>query len=160
MMTFADHDDYVRTGGTALESRLPRGRSNRIRTWLSAGLVLLVFLAGLVCGAAIIHISTESDSPENWHGLLDRVAKRMQRDLDLTEAQRADVEQVVRAHQPNLDQIHARTVKEMRAELQQVIEEMSAALTPEQARRFRAETQPRLDEHFPADIPTPMADSQ
>jgi hypothetical protein len=55
----------------------------------------------------------------------------------------------MQAHQPRLDRIHARTVTEMRTELQQVIEELSAVLTPEQASRFRSEAQPRLDEHFP-----------
>jgi hypothetical protein len=47
----------------------------------------------------------------------------------------------------------------MRAELQQVIEDMSVVLTPEQDRLFRAEAQPRLDLHFPADGESPRGET-
>ncbi len=87
----------------------------------------------------------------SWNDLLERVAQRMQADLDLTEKQQAGLQQIVRDHQPKLDHIRANTIREMRAELQQVIEETAAILSPEQARRFRAAVQPRLDKHFPSE---------
>ena len=48
----------------------------------------------------------------------------------------------------------------MRTELQQVIEETAAVLTPEQATHFRSEAQPRLDKHFPVNAPDPNAQQQ
>lgn len=159
MMNFTNHADDPSTAGTALESRLPLARPGGAPSWVSSALVLVVLVAGIVCGAAIRDAFDESDGPEDWHVLLDRVAAEMQNELDLSESQRADIEQIVRSHQPRIDEIHARTIGEMRAELQQVIEEMSAALTPEQEKRFRAEAQPSLDEHFPAESTARSADS-
>jgi Spy/CpxP family protein refolding chaperone len=152
MMTFADNDDFdLDSGGVSTDLRLPIVRANRAQAWMLAALGIVIFVLGLVCGVAAMRLIPETKPPMSWNDLLDRVAKRMQHDLDLTEAQQARIGQVVRAHQPELNRIRARTVSEMRAELRQVIEEMSVVLTPEQARRFRAEAQPRLDLHFPAD---------
>jgi len=77
------------------------------------------------------------------------VSDRMQSDLDLTEAQRENVEHVMQAHQPELERIRLQTNQEMRAELPQLIDDLSAHLTPEQASHFRSEAQPAVDRHFP-----------
>ena len=45
-------DDSGGVGSTALEARLPAGRSNRARTWMSAVLGVVIFCAGLVSGVA------------------------------------------------------------------------------------------------------------
>jgi Spy/CpxP family protein refolding chaperone len=137
------------SGSATLDLKLPAPRSNRVRKWIPVLMAVAIFAAGVICGAAVVRLSTKAKPLGNWNDLLSRVARRMQRDLDLTESQRTSVEGIMQAHQPQLDRIHARTVTEMRSELQQVIEELSAVLTPEQARRFRSEAQPRLDEHFP-----------
>lgn len=151
-MSFGEHDNFGgRAASATLGSRLPAGRPNRARSWISAGLILIVFVAGLACGAAGMRASTQPTPPASWNDMLDRIAKKIKIKYDLTEAQQASLEQIVHTHQPNLDRIRAHTLQEMRTELQQVIEETAAVLTPEQASRFRAAVEPRLDEHFPAE---------
>ncbi len=41
-----------RSGGTAVETQLPPIEPNRARRWTSAGLGLVIFLAGIICGGA------------------------------------------------------------------------------------------------------------
>jgi Spy/CpxP family protein refolding chaperone len=144
-----DRDDFTSRAATATLDA--PARPHRGRAWTSAALGLVIFLSGLVCGAAGMRMAGDQRRQVNWSDLLERVARRMQRDLDLTEDQQASIAQVVQSHQPELTRIRARTVKEMRTELQQVIEDMSVVLTAEQASQFRAEAQPRLDLYFPAD---------
>ncbi|HEY1597983.1 MAG TPA: hypothetical protein VGG64_00175 [Pirellulales bacterium] len=152
MMRFEESDEMGGNVGSAtMEARLPSGRRNRARPWISLLLVMVVFVAGLLCGAAAMRAFPRSRQPEDWSDLLSRVANRMQRDLDLTELQQADIQAIVRAHQPELDHIRTHTIREMRTELQQVMDEMCKALTTEQANQFRSEAQPRLDKFFPAD---------
>ncbi len=152
MMSFGENDDRGGQAGSAtLDCRLPSGRPSRAQSWISVALVVVVFVAGLLCGAAAMRMFPASRHPADWNDLLSRVAKRMQQDLDLSEAQQADIQKIVRAHQPELDQIRTRTIKETRTELQQVMDEMCDVLTAEQASRFRSEAQPRLDKFFPAD---------
>jgi hypothetical protein len=81
----------------------------------------------------------------------------MHQDQDLTETQQEKIQTIVRAHQPELDQIRTRTIRETRTELQQVMDEMCVVLTSDQANRFRSEAQPRLDKFFPAEGQTPAA---
>jgi Spy/CpxP family protein refolding chaperone len=150
MMAYADQDNPA-AGSATLEARLPADRPARSTTWKVGALITVIFLAGLVCGAAGMRAYMKSKPLMNWNDLLGRVAKRMRYDLNLSEEQQAGIAEVVRAHQPELDQIRSRTVHEMRTELQQVIEDMSAVLTPKQAGQFRSEAQPSLDRYFPAD---------
>jgi Spy/CpxP family protein refolding chaperone len=148
---FDNHDSAERANTALLESQLPSQGSNRARTWVSAAMGVVIFVAGTICGATAFHSPPPPNALATWGDLLDRVAKRMKRDLDLNEAQQQSIERVVRAHQPKLDHIRDRTIAEMRTELQQVIEDMAAVLTPEQAARFRAAAEERLDFHFPAE---------
>jgi Spy/CpxP family protein refolding chaperone len=157
MMSFSESDERGGRAGAATLERLPSGRPNRARSWISAALILVVFVAGILCGAAGMRMFPAPRQPIDWSDLLNRVAKRMQQDLDLTEAQQADIQKIVGAHQPELDQIRTRTIKEMRTELQQVMDEMCEVLTAEQASHFRSEAQPRLDKFFPADGQAPDA---
>jgi Spy/CpxP family protein refolding chaperone len=152
MSNAAAKDDSVGSPGSAtLDVKLPRSRSKRSRSWMFALMSVAIFASGAISGAAMTRLGSEGKPLASWNGLLERVASRMQRELDLTEQQRVKIERIVRAHQPELDRIRSRTLKDTRSELQQVIEEMSVVLTPEQANRFRSEAQPRLDFHFPSD---------
>jgi Spy/CpxP family protein refolding chaperone len=152
MMSFDESGELGgRAGGATMDIRLPPGRPSRARSWISVALVMVVFVAGFLCGAAAMRKFPGPRQPVDWSDLLSRVAKRMQQDLDLTEVQQTDIQAIVRAHQPELDQIRTRTIREMRTELQQVMDEMCEVLTTEQASRFRSEAQPRLDKFFPAD---------
>ena len=145
----APYDDDDSAGLTAvLTPELPSVRSARARTWTTAVMGTVIFVAGIVCGATAFR--PEPKPLRNWNDLLERVAKRMAPDLELTEEQQKQIEQILRAHQPRLNQIHAHTIAEMRTELQEVIKETSAVLTPEQDVRFRAKAQRDLNLHFPA----------
>jgi hypothetical protein len=67
----------------------------------------------------------------------------------------ATVIRVVRAHEHKLNRIHARPIAEMQTELQEIVEETSSVLTPDQDARFRTEARRRLDLYFPADGRSP-----
>ncbi len=145
----APYDDDDFGGRTAvLTPKLPSCRLARARTWTTLAMGAVLFVAGIVCGASAFR--PEPKPISNWNDLLERVAKRMAPELELTEKQQGRIEQILRAHQPRLNQIHARTIAEMRTELQEVIEETSAVLTPEQDGRFRTKAQHDLNLHFPA----------
>jgi Spy/CpxP family protein refolding chaperone len=151
-MSNVPQDDSVGSPGpVTLDVKLPMLRPNRSRSWLFALMSVVIFACGVVCGAATMRMRSEEKPLAGWNGLLERVAHRMQRELELTELQREKIEHIVKAHQPELDRIRSRTLKETRSELQQVIEEMAVVLTTEQASRFRSQAQPRLDFHFPPD---------
>jgi hypothetical protein len=119
-------------------------------------MVGVIFLAGVVCGTT--GLRPKPTDLKTWDDLLERVAKRMKSELDLNEEQQVRIGRIMRAHQPRLNQIRARTIAEMRTELQQVIEDASAVLTPQQDSRFRAEAQRHLDLHFPATDQSSRAD--
>jgi hypothetical protein len=151
MTTLAESDDSAEdAGGVPMDCQLPSIRQSRVRTWASAALVAVIFFAGLVGGAAGMRFAS-TPQPADWSGLLNRVAKKMEAKYDLTEAQKASLAQIVSTHQPELNRIYVHTIQEMRTELQQVIEETAAILTPEQASRYRAAVEPALDKHFPPD---------
>jgi Spy/CpxP family protein refolding chaperone len=116
---------------------------------------VVIFAAGGICGAAAVRMMPGPKPLASLSELPGRVAERMQYDLGLTDAQRQGIEQIVQAHQPQLHRIRARIVPEMRTELRQLVEEMSAVLAPEQAQRFRPQAEHRLDVHFPEDDVTP-----
>jgi uncharacterized membrane-anchored protein YhcB (DUF1043 family) len=148
---FETHDAAARA---VLTPKLPCRASARARAWASVAMGAVIFVAGIVCGASALR--PEPKVLKNWDDLLERLAKQLSRDLDLSEKQQEQIEQIVRAHQPRLNEIHARTIADMRTELQQVIEATSAVLTPEQNARFRAKAERDLDHHFPAaDAPSP-----
>ena len=80
-----------------MDCRLPAGEPNRARSWTSVALVMVIFTAGLLCGAAGMLMFPEAKRPTDWSDLLNRVARRMQEDLDLTEIQQANIQTIVRA---------------------------------------------------------------
>jgi hypothetical protein len=132
-----------------LDVRLPVERPGRSRPWILVLVGVMLFASGVICGAAAVRLPLIPRTHANWSGILQRVTDRMQSDLALTEAQRKNVEQVMQAHQPALERIRLQTTQEMRAELQQLIEDLSVHLTPEQASHFRSEAEPAVDRNFP-----------
>ncbi len=155
-MTDPLNSDESGRRAAVLARPLPACRASRARTWISLAMVSLIFLAGVVCGATALR--TEPKTLKSWDDMLERVEKRMKSELDLNEEQQVRIGRIMRAHQPRLNQIRDRTIAEMRTELQQVIEDASAVLTPQQDSRFRAEAQRHLDLHFPAKDQSPRAD--
>jgi Spy/CpxP family protein refolding chaperone len=152
MKYFADDGQAAAApGAVTLDTRLPVAPPFRAGPRVLALAGVVVFASGIICGATATRMHADGKELASWDGLLERVANRMQRELHLSQQQRQQIGEIVKAHQPELDRIRARTLKETRSELQQVIEEMSAVLTPEQDDRFRSEAQSRLDVVFPPD---------
>jgi hypothetical protein len=153
-----------RTASTDLATAdfdLPAQRSLQARSWLSLGMVVLVFIAGAIVGVAGTRAMQGPRAIRTLDEIPARVAERMQRDLDLSGEQRDRLEQIVRAHQGDVRRIRAQIAPQMRAEIRRIIDEMSAVLSPEQAERWREHAERRLNllvpstEHDPTEPASP-----
>ena len=148
----ADHPSATTDLATA-DFNLPTPRSLHTRTWLSLGMIVLVFLAGAVTGVAGTRAMQRPRELESLDEIPSRVADRMQRDLRLSGDQRDRLEQIARSHQGELRRIRSQFAPELRAEFKRIIDEMSAVLTPEQAERWREKARRRLDSLVPLTDP-------
>ncbi len=138
------------TGLLAADFDLPAPRSMRARNWLSLGMVAVVFCAGVLVGVAAARTMQTPKPLASLNEIPTRVADRMQRDLHLSDDQRDRLEQIARSHQAQLRRIRAQIAPEIRAEMNQIIDEMAAVLSPEQAERWRRKAHRRLNALVPA----------
>ena len=99
------------------------------RVWmLSALLLLMVFLAGSLTGAATL------DGSKN-PGTAQRISVRALQGLgalDLSPGQRASVDQIVTRHQPAVDSIIQATMNDLSSLIDSVHIEVRALLSPDQ----------------------------
>ena len=151
MTVYSDHNNPGDSHAATLDARLPSGRSCRLSAWISIALGIVIFLAGGICGAAALRLAARPKPLTNLKEIPERVAVKIQQDLGLNDTQRDGIERIVREHQPELHRLRVRIMPEMRREYAQMVEEVSLLLTPDQAARFQAEAQRRLDVHFPPD---------
>lgn len=161
------NDDFAAGGRTAstspatAEFELPTQRSLHARSWLSLGMVVVVFIAGTIVGIAGTRAMLRPRAIRTLDEIPGRVAERMQQDLDLSTDQRDRLEQIVRAHQGDLRRIRAQIAPQMRTEIRRIIDEMSDVLSPEQAERWREHAERRLNllvpstEHDPTEPASP-----
>jgi Spy/CpxP family protein refolding chaperone len=98
--------------------------------------VLLTFTAGVMVGVFASHMMIL----RGGHGAplfpTKAMVNRLDRRLDLTDAQRAQVEQIIRRHHARIDGMWDDLHPRMRAEINQANAEISAILTPEQRAKF------------------------
>ena len=98
--------------------------------------VLLTFTAGVMVGVFASHMMIL----RGGHGAplfpARAMANRLDRRLDLTDAQRAQVEQIIRRSHANIDGMWDGMRPRMRAEIDKANAEISAILTPEQRVKF------------------------
>lgn len=98
--------------------------------------VLLTFTAGVMVGVFASHMMIL----RGGHGAplfpARAMANRLDRRLDLTDAQRAKVEQIIRRSHDRIDGMWNDVRPRMREEIDRANAEISAILTPEQRAKF------------------------
>lgn len=98
--------------------------------------VLLTFTAGVMVGVFASHMMIL----RGGHGAslfpTTAMVNRLDRRLDLTDAQRAQVEQIIRRHHARIDGMWDDLRPRMHAEIDKANAEISAILTPEQRAKF------------------------
>lgn len=105
------------------------------RTTLVAVLVLmLTFGAGFIAGAAAHHLMGHRDGIPAF--AMHAVLNRLDRHLDLTDAQRAQVEQILRRRHANINAMRTGVRPRVHQELEATNAEIAKVLTPEQRAKF------------------------
>lgn len=117
-----------------LESR--PGRSATRTTVVAAVLVVVTFIAGFVAGVvtdrAMLHAGRKRVPPFVGGAIVERLDRR----LDLTDQQRAQIERILERRHARIDALWSGIRPRVRAEIQQTNEEIARVLTPEQRRIF------------------------
>lgn len=93
---------------------------------IGAGLTLIVLVRGL---------QFRVQHPELFAA---RATQRLQRTLDLTDGQAAEVEQVLRRHQEQIQAIRRDCQPRFERQVEEIRSEVSALLTPEQASKWQS----------------------
>ena len=106
------------------------------KTTIAAVLVLvLTFGAGFIGGAAVHHLliaHRESIPPFAMHAMVNRLDRR----LDLTDAQRQQVEEILTRRRARINAMVTGVHPRVRAELEATNAEIAKILTPEQRAKF------------------------
>lgn len=109
---------------------------SRTKTVVVAVTVLiLTFIAGAAAGAFGAHMIILHGGPgaERFpHAMVNRLDHR----LDLTDAQRAEVEAIIKRRHAHIDALWNGVRPQVRAEIERTNEEIAKVLTPEQRVRF------------------------
>jgi len=110
---------------------------------------MVIFGAGVVTGGLLVrhtYLAQPAHPPRqptsrpmpsmSPSGLRMEVLRRVERDLDLTPDQRAQVDRIITASQERTKKLMEPISPQLRAELQETKEAVRAVLTPEQRTRF------------------------
>lgn len=109
------------------------------KTTVVAVLVLLLtFTAGIAVGVFGAHMAILHGGPGPAFPPPVAMVNRLDRRLDLTPAQRTQVEQIIRRHHASIHAIWSSLNPHVRKELAEANDEISRILTPEQRRKFTA----------------------
>lgn len=107
------------------------------KTTLVALLVVaLVFVAGIAVGVFGAHMMILHGGPGAAMFPTTALVNRLDRRLDLSDAQRAQVERIIRRHHANIDGIWSSMHPRIRAEVEAANAEITRVLTPEQRAKF------------------------
>lgn len=116
----------------------PRAAS-RVK-WLAAVIVLAAFGAGLVTGFVadriVLFHHDSRIAPAMLRTLVERIAKRLDRRLDLTPQQSAQVRDILHRHQQNVERLWSTTRPQVDREIDGANAEIRAILTSEQQEKF------------------------
>ena len=118
----------------------------RARSAVVAALLLAAtFVTGVVAGVAadrIILVREARILPrEGMRFVSARIVRAMDRELDLTDAQRADVERILGERQKRIERIWVEMRPQVRAEIERTNLAIEAVLTEEQKPKFRKLTE-------------------
>ena len=112
----------------------------RKRAWLTVLLCLAIFVAGGVVGAGItvIHVyRTVLSALQHPERTPERIARRMQKRLDLTDEQTGRIEEILRRRQKPMLEARRELLERNAPELDALEDEVAAELTPGQALHWR-----------------------
>jgi len=117
-----------------------------VNTWKVILATMVIFGAGVVTGSLLVrHTAPPSHPPRPANarlgpvspsGMRVEVLRRVERELDLTPDQRAQVDAIISASQERTKKLMEPIAPQLHAELQQAKEAVRAVLTPEQRPRF------------------------
>lgn len=115
----------------------PRRRAPRIAATI---LLVFVFFSGLVLGIAgdraVLLKEGRVLPKEGMRIMTSRIVRAMDRELDLSEGQKAEIEKILDRRREHIDQIWSGVRPEVRAEIDRTNREIEAQLTSEQKVRF------------------------
>lgn len=98
-------------------------------------------------------------APELRERMAEKISGRLERELDLTPAQRQQVQTMIPRHIAEFDSVRRAVEPQVEAVLQRSWEEVAALLTPEQRTKWRAMRSvggpPGADRPGPPDLPHP-----
>lgn len=104
-------------------------------TFVAVLMLVLTFGAGFIGGAAAHHLYSHREGriPEfAMHALVNRLDRR----LNLTDAQRRQVEAIVKKHHANINHAWSDVRPRVRKELEAANAEIVKVLTPEQRKKY------------------------
>ncbi len=131
---------------------LASGRQAKRHRWALFGVVVLVFLAGMVAGGAMaLHTMTDRFHfrPKDPRAVPHRITRHMQRKLDLTDQQAQQVESILTRRFESLLALRRDLRPRIHAHFQQTENEVAQVLAPQQSRKWRKWFTRRFREHWP-----------
>lgn len=119
--------------------------SGRARSALVAAILLIAtFVTGIIAGIAGDRITLVRQGRilprEGMRVVSSRIAHAMDRELDLTDAQRASIERILAERQRRIEKVWSDIRPQVRAEIDRTNREIEAVLTEEQKPKFRKMT--------------------
>ncbi len=115
---------------------------------IAIGVIVLTFVAGMAAGVFGAHMLILRGGRGAEHFPERAMVNRLDRRLDLTDAQRAQVEQIIRRRHARINELRHSVRPQVRAELERANNEIAQILTPEQRERF-AKMRLRMHKHGP-----------
>lgn len=124
-------------GGRLPQRRLPQ------RRWLTLAMIATVFISGAVIGSGstmiVVNRRVEEASSRHWNAVCERMLPALRSELELTDDQYADVEQIIRRHLAKLNEIRDEVIRPaIREEFAQMEQQVSAVLDERQNDRWLA----------------------
>jgi len=109
------------------------------RVWLTLLMGGILLVSGMVMGAggSVLFLKHRFDQPDHEpKHFSDRLAKRMTRDLDLSEEQSEKIHSIFKAHQEEMHTIRLQIKDEIDTSFEGIKSEVKAVLTPEQIEKW------------------------
>ena len=107
---------------------------------VAAILLAATFLTGMVAGVAADRFVLVREARilprEGMRFVSARIVRAMDRELDLTDAQRADVERILAERQRRIERVWSEMRPQIRTEIERTNREIEAILTEEQKPKF------------------------
>jgi alkylated DNA repair dioxygenase AlkB len=131
------------------------------RRWRTILFALLVFIAGMATGGAVTIVSVVHHVREAIHHperAPERVAKMLKHRLALNETQTAQVQEIARQRQAELESIRREAQPRVMSQLDLFRDQVSHVLDDKQKVRWQAEYRQILENWLPPMPPLPPAD--